>query len=84
MFAADMHTISSMVCEVMEDVQKNLELLATLYDVPTYIHNAANVRRHDWTIREIIKMILTRRARRLAGHEVNRFWPECIAVTPVY
>ena len=63
----------------MDDVEKNLDLLATLYDAPTYVHNTVNVRRHDSTLRETAKAILTRRTRRLARLAVNRRLAELIA-----
>jgi len=72
--------IDRVVSAVMDDVQKNLDLLATLYDAPTYVHNTVNVRRHDSTLRETSKAILTRRTRRLARLEVNRRLAELITV----
>ena len=63
----------------MDDVEKNLDLLAALFDVPTYVHNTVNVRRHDSTPHKITKSILTRRTRRLARLHVNRGIAELIA-----
>ena len=71
--------IDRVVSAVMDDVEKNLDLLATLYEAPTYVHNTVNVRRHDSTLREMTKAILTRRTRRLARLEVNRRLAELIA-----
>ena len=63
----------------MEDVRKNLELIATLYDAPTYVHNTANVRRHNSTFGEIIKTFMSHRTRRLARVEINNVLAELIA-----
>jgi FkbH-like protein len=71
--------VNRVISVVMDDVEKNLDLLATLYDVPTYVHNTVNVRRHDSRLREITKAILTHRTRQLARLEVNRRLAELIA-----
>ena len=70
--------INRVISAVMDEVEKNLDLLATLYDVPIYVHNTANVRRHDSRLREITKAILSRRTRQLARLEVNRRLAELI------
>jgi FkbH-like protein len=63
----------------MEHVEKMLEILATLFDAPSYVHNTAHVRRHDSTPRELAKVWLTRRARRIAREAVNARLAERIA-----
>jgi FkbH-like protein len=56
-----------------------LELLATLYEAPCYVHNTAGVRRHDSTPRELAKVWLTRRARRIAREAINGRLAERVA-----
>jgi FkbH-like protein len=77
--AADRASISAAAGAVMDEVERNLDLLATLFDGPTYVHNAVNVRRHDSTASELVKTALTRRSRRLARAEVNRRLAEAVA-----
>jgi hypothetical protein len=64
--------INRVVTRVVEELGKNLELLVGLLDVPAYVHNTANVRRHDSTLRELTRTMLARSSRRLARLEVNR------------
>ena len=49
------------------------------YDAPCYVHNTANVRRHDSSPRELAKVWLTRRARRIARESINGRLAERIA-----
>jgi FkbH-like protein len=67
----------------IEEFDRNIDLLQALYDVPTYVHNTANVRRHDSTIRELAKTALSRRTRRIARYEVNRHIAEVVATRRV-
>ncbi len=71
--------IGRIVSAEMDHAEKMLEILATRFDVPCYVHNTANVRRHDSTARELAKVWLTRRSRRIAREELNRRMAERIA-----
>jgi FkbH-like protein len=64
--------IRASVGSIMEELGKNLDILLSLFDVPVYVHNTINVRRHDSSLQELAKALLTRRARRVARQEVNR------------
>ena len=64
--------IDRVVGTAMEDIEKNLDLLGALFDTPVYVHNTANVRRHDSSPIECSKCLITRRTRFAARHEVNR------------
>ena len=59
----------------MSDVESTLSILASRFECPVFVHNTAMVRRHDGTLRERLKTVLTRRSRRIARDLVNRAWP---------
>jgi FkbH-like protein len=71
--------IGQVVSTAVDEFDRNIELLTALYDCPTYVHNTANVRRHDRTLRELTKTALSRRPRRIARSLVNRHIAEAIA-----
>ncbi len=71
--------VDQTVSTAMDEVEKTLEVLATGFDAPTYIHNTANLRRHDSTPAEVAKVWLTRRVRRMAREGVNARLAERIA-----
>jgi FkbH-like protein len=55
----------------LDEVEQTVDLLTELFDVPTYIHNTANLRRHDGTMSGLARTVLSGRTRRLARSEVN-------------
>jgi FkbH-like protein len=71
--------IEAIVAGELEHLEAMLELLATLYEAPCYVHNTANVRRHDSTPGELAKVWLTRRARRIAREALNGRLTERVA-----
>jgi FkbH-like protein len=76
---ASQRQISSIVAAAMGQVEQNLEVLLALYDVPIYVHNTVNIQRHNSTMREITKTLITRRTRRLGRLDVNRLLDKMIA-----
>ena len=73
------YTIFATASAVMEDVERNLDLLTTLYDCPIYVHNTVNIFRHDSSVLELSKAAITRRTRRLVRSEINRRLTDLIA-----
>ena len=71
--------ISGIVTAVTGEVEQNLEVLSALYDVPTYVHNTVNIQRHNSTMRELTKTLITRRTRRLGRLGVNQLLDKMIA-----
>ena len=71
--------IDGIVAAEMGHVGKMLEVAATLFDAPCYVHNTANVRRHDSSPRQLAKVWLTCRVRRIARESVNGRLAERIA-----
>ena len=65
-------TIAQAVAPALQEFDRNIELLHTLYDVPTYVHNTANFRRHDLSASELAKTLLSRRTRKIVRCDVNR------------
>lgn len=64
--------VAAAVDEAMTDVEATLAVLATRFECPVFVHNTVNVRRHDGSLRERIKGVLTRRSRHLARDMINR------------
>ena len=73
------HRVGQTVSTAMDEVEKTLEVLATRFDSPTYVHNTAHVRRHDSTPAELVKVWLTRRVRRLVREGVGARLAERVA-----
>ena len=71
--------IDRIVSAEIEHVEGMLEALVTLFEAPCYVHNTANVRRHDSTPGELAKVWLTRRARRIVREAVNGQLAERVA-----
>ncbi len=71
--------IERIVSGEMRHFEGMLEALATLFEAPCYVHNTANVRRHDATPRELAKVWLTRRARRIVREAINGRLAERVA-----
>ncbi|MGO9601443.1 MAG: HAD-IIIC family phosphatase [Isosphaeraceae bacterium] len=69
---AGTNRICATAYEVMSDVESTLRILASRFECPVFVHNTAMVRRHDGTLRERLKTVLTRRSRRIARDLVNR------------
>ena len=55
----------------VDGAARTLDLLGDLFDCPLYVHNSANFRRHDGSLRERIKNLLSWRARRAGRTLVN-------------
>ncbi len=55
------------------DTQNTLDLLGRVFEVPIFVHNSANIRRHDGTMAERLKNLLTAPARR-KGREIINAW----------
>jgi FkbH-like protein len=57
------------------DIKSTLNLLKSLFDCPIFVHNSANLRRHDGTWREQAKTLFTRPTRALARRAINTWLP---------
>jgi FkbH-like protein len=64
---------------VMEDVERNLDLLTILFDCPIYVHNTINAVRHDSSLPALAKAAMSRRTRRVARSEVNHRLAQTVA-----
>lgn len=71
--------IERIVASEMDHAEKMLEIASTLFDAPCYVHNTVAIRRHDSSLRELAKLWLTRRPRRIVREAVSSRLAERIA-----
>jgi FkbH-like protein len=71
-------TIRQELGAVMNELDQTIDVLTGLFDVPTYMHNTANIRRHDSTLGDLARTVVSRRSRRIGRHEVNHRIAELI------
>lgn len=65
----------ALVDSAKRDIKSTLQVLKGLFSCPIFVHNTANLRRHDGTWREQIKTHLTRPIRAFARHAINKWFP---------
>lgn len=53
------------------EVERTLDLMTSLFECPIFVHNTANVRRHDSTLRGRLEAAATWRTRRIARRHFN-------------
>ena len=56
-----------------------VRLLAGLFECPIFVHNSANILRHNRSLKQRAKNLLTHRTRRLARESINGWLPACVA-----
>jgi FkbH-like protein len=61
----------NLVDSAKRDIRSTIELLKSNFECPIFVHNSANLRRHDGTLFDFAKTVLTRRARAHAREDVN-------------
>ena len=71
--------IQRTVSAAVKVFDRNIDMLTALYDAPIYVHNTANIRRYDFTIKELLKTVLSRRTRHIVRCEVNRHVTEVVS-----
>jgi len=64
------------VTAAKKDIRATVQLMKGIFECPIFIHNSANIRRHNGSVLESIKTFLTRGARRQARDEINAWLPE--------
>ncbi len=64
--------ISEMVEPSLAVIRGHLDVLATEFDCPIFVHNSANVRRHNSQPVNAMKMVLSRRTRERVRKAANR------------
>src|SRR5262249_47393727 len=53
-------------------IRRQLELIASQFDCPIFVHNSANIRRHNGTATDAVKIAASWRTRQAARKEANR------------
>ena len=71
--------LDSIVTVAKADAAAIASLLGRLFECPIFVHDSANVRRHDGSFQDRLKTLLTYRNRRIARESVNAWLPACIA-----
>jgi FkbH-like protein len=61
------------------DTLSVMRLLGSLFEAPIFVHNSSGVRRHDGTMRELMKNLLTKRTRSMARRGINEWLPAQMA-----
>ncbi|HWE95435.1 MAG TPA: HAD-IIIC family phosphatase [Tepidisphaeraceae bacterium] len=61
----------ALVDSAMENVVATLDVLTELFECNIFVHNAANVRRHDASLAERAKNLVTHKARKAARDRAN-------------
>jgi FkbH-like protein len=72
--ALDRHTKDA-IDSAKADVKSTLQLLKDIFSCPIFVHNTANLRRHDGSWQEQTKTVLTRPIRTLARRAINNWLP---------
>jgi FkbH-like protein len=61
----------AIVEDAKADIKSTLQVLQNMFQCPTFVHNTANLRRHDGTWRDQLKTIVTQPIRALARRRIN-------------
>ncbi len=72
-------SVRRMIEPGLDEVRENLRLIADHFGCPIVVHNSSNVRRHDSTLADRVKVGLSWPARRLARREANRALERAVA-----
>jgi FkbH-like protein len=67
--------IKLLVDKAKTDIKSTLQILRGLFDCPVFVHNTANLRRHDGSWREQAKTFLTRPMRAWGRRAINAWLP---------
>ena len=67
--------IRALMEPAQRDTEATLQLLMALFDAPIFVHNSTGVRRHDGSLAERAKNLLTQRVRSYARRQVNAWLP---------
>ncbi|HEY3988176.1 MAG TPA: HAD-IIIC family phosphatase [Acidobacteriaceae bacterium] len=70
--------LNTMLTGTKADTLSVMRLLGSLFEAPIFVHNSAGVRRHDGSVRELVKNRLTQRTRSMARRGINEWLPEQI------
>jgi FkbH-like protein len=71
--------VRALVDSAMENVSATLDVLTELFECNIFVHNAANVRRHDASLAERAKNLVTHHARKAARDCANAKLAEYVA-----
>jgi FkbH-like protein len=66
-------TLTSIAEAAIADTKATLHILGDVFEIPIFVHNSANIRRHDHSVAERAKNLLTARARRYTRNIVNKW-----------
>jgi FkbH-like protein len=67
--------LNAVLSGAQADTLSVMRLLGSLFEAPIFVHNSSGVRRHDGSIRELMKNLLTKRTRSMARRGINKWLP---------
>jgi FkbH-like protein len=71
--------LDAMLTGAKADTLSVMQLLGSLFEAPIFVHNSSGVRRHDGSLRELMKNQLTKRTRAMARRGINEWLPAQIS-----
>ena len=69
-------TLRAIADAAIGDATGTIRLLGELFEAPVFVHNTANLRRHDGSLRERTKTLATQRVRHRARRLFNAWLPD--------
>ena len=70
--------LGELSARVIDEAAATLDVVASLFECPVFVHNSSNIRRHDGSPAERLKNRITLRARSLARGPINEWLPKYI------
>lgn len=67
--------LEALAASAKRDIESTLQLLDRLFECPIFVHNSANLRRHDGSPGEIAKTFATKAVRSYARRIINNWLP---------
>ena len=68
--------LKALTTVTQRDIDSVLQLMEGLFECPIFVHNTANIRRHDGTLLDASKTVATKVARHYTRQIINEWLPE--------
>lgn len=70
--------LGELSARVIDEAASTLDVVASLFECPVFVHNSSNIRRHDGSHAERLKNRITTRARSVARGPINKWVPQYV------